>query len=215
MERISASGSRDAKAGVLKARSIELFLILILSSSLPTIAQEKTSVATSYAPHLSGTVVDTSGAVISGATVQVRSANGALQKTTQSDTNGAFIISALPAGKYRLVVSNPGFETKEVPITIGTAGAPAPLRISLAVGFLSTTINVQGRQDDLVGIASSAGQGSLGNADAVLVADCTATSTQAYHDATLANIRGFFGQVANYEDVLADWRARRAPAAVV
>jgi hypothetical protein len=49
----------------------------------------------------------------------------------------------------------------------------------------------------------------------VFVADCTATSTQAYHDATLANIRGFFGQVANYEDILADWRARRAAAALV
>jgi nicotinamidase-related amidase len=49
----------------------------------------------------------------------------------------------------------------------------------------------------------------------VFVADCTATSTQEAHDATLANIRGFFGQVANYKDVLADWRARRAPAALV
>ena len=37
-------------------------------------------------PQLSGTVVDTSGAVIAGATVQVRSANGTVQITTQSDT---------------------------------------------------------------------------------------------------------------------------------
>ena len=60
--------------------------------------QEKTPVATSdkaYPPQLSGTVVDTSGAVIAGATVQVRSANGTVQRTTQSDTNGSFIISGL------------------------------------------------------------------------------------------------------------------------
>ncbi len=38
-----------------------------------------------YPPQLSGTVVDTSGAVIAGATVQVRSANGTVQRTTQSD----------------------------------------------------------------------------------------------------------------------------------
>jgi hypothetical protein len=105
-------------------------------------AQGKTPVATSdkaYPAQLSGTVVDTSGAVIAAATVQIRSANGTLQRTTQSDRNGSFIISGLAAGNYRLVVSNPDFETKEIPVTIGTTGAPARLRISLAVGAVSTT----------------------------------------------------------------------------
>jgi hypothetical protein len=128
-------------------------------------AQEKTPLATSdkaYPPQLSGTVVDTSGAVIAGATVEVRSANGIVQRTTQSDRTGSFIISGLTAGNYRLVVFNPDFETKEMPVTIGTAGAPAPLRISLAVNPVSTTINVQGREDDLIGIAESATQGTVG-----------------------------------------------------
>ena len=128
-------------------------------------AQEKTPVATSdktYPPQLSGTVVDTSGAVIAGATVQVRSANGTVQRTTQSDANGSFIISGLSAGNYQLVVSNPGFATKETPVTIGTTEAPAPLRISLAVSAVSSTITVNGREDDLVGIAVSATQGTVG-----------------------------------------------------
>ncbi len=115
-----------------------------------------------YPPQLSGIVVDTSGAVIAGAAVQVRGANGAVQRTAQSDRNGSFIVSGLGAGFYRLVVSNPGFETKEIPLTIGTTGAPAPLRISLVVGAVSTTINVQGREDDLIGIAESGTQGTVG-----------------------------------------------------
>ena len=82
--------------------------------------------------------------------------------TTQSDTNGFFIISGLSAGNYRLVVSNSGFETKDIPVTIGTTEAPAPLRISLAVSSVSTTINVQGREDSLIGIADSATQGTVG-----------------------------------------------------
>ncbi len=113
-------------------------------------------------PQLSGTVVDTSGGVIAGATVQVLNANGTVQITTQSDTNGSFIISGLSAGDYRLAVSNPGFETKEIPVTIGTTDAPAPLRISLAVGSVSSTVTVQGREDSLVGIAESATQGTVG-----------------------------------------------------
>jgi outer membrane cobalamin receptor len=113
--------------------------------------------------QLSGTVVDTSGAVIAGASVQVQSLNGnTVQKTTQSDTSGSFIISGVSAGNYRLVVSNPGFETKEIPVTIGTSEAQAPLRISLAVGSVSTTINVQSRADSLIGIADSATQGTVG-----------------------------------------------------
>ena len=158
-------GMGNARRGVVAARTLGLFLTLILSFSLPTIAQEKTPVATSdkaYPPQLSGTVVDTSGAVISGATVQARSANGTVQITTQSNASGSFSISGLSAGSYRLVVSKPGFETKEVAVTIGATKAPVPLRISLPVGFVSTTINVQGRADDLVGIAESATQGTVG-----------------------------------------------------
>ena len=118
-----------------------------------------------YPPPLSGTVVDTSGAVIAGATVQVRSAKGTVQRTTKSNTNGSFIISGLAAGNYRLVASDPGFETKEMPVTIVTTKALAPLRISLAVASLSTTIDVQGRADDLVGIAASATQGTVGQTE--------------------------------------------------
>jgi hypothetical protein len=57
---------------------------------------------------------------------------------------------------------NPGFETKEILATIGATGAQAPLRISLVVGAVSTTINVQGREDDLIGIAESGTQGTVG-----------------------------------------------------
>ncbi len=112
--------------------------------------------------RISGTVVDTSGSVIAGATVQAHSASGAVQSTTRSDTNGSFIISALPTGNYRLVVSIPGFETKEIPVTIGTTESPAPLRIILAVSSVSTTVNVQSRADSLIGIADSATQGTVG-----------------------------------------------------
>ncbi|MGB0065699.1 MAG: TonB-dependent receptor, partial [Terracidiphilus sp.] len=113
-------------------------------------------------PQLSGTVVDTSDAAIAGADVHVLSADGTVQKTVHSDTNGAFLFTGLAAGNYRLVVMSPGFETKEIVVTIGDNEAPAALRISLVVGSLSTTVNVHGRADDLIGIASSAGQVTVG-----------------------------------------------------
>lgn len=140
-------------------------LLAMLLTSLVVVAHEKTPVAMSDKSHslqLAGAVVDSSGAVIAGDTVQVRSANGAVQATIKSDENGSFIISGLSVGHYRLVVSDLGFGTKEVPVTIGASKAPAPLRISLYVGSLSTTVNVNGRASSLIGIADSASQGTVG-----------------------------------------------------
>ena len=136
----------------------------MMLTALLAAAQDKAPVARLDPVQLSGTVVDTSGAPISAAVVQVQSANRTLLRTTESDLNGSFTISALPAGNYRLVVSRADFESKEIPVTIGTE-SPAPFRISLAVGTVSTSVNVQGRSDDLVGIAGSATQGTVGAAE--------------------------------------------------
>jgi len=117
------------------------------------------SAAQAQPPQLSGTVVDSSGGVIADATVQMRSADGTVVATGQSDANGSFTISGLSAGSYRLAVSHTYFETKEIPVTIGTGGPAARLRIVLSVGGLSATVNVQGREDDLGGIAQSGTRG--------------------------------------------------------
>lgn len=102
-------------------------------------------------PQISGTVVDTSGAVIAGAAIEVQNADGDIEVKQQSDKSGSFVFEGLPPGHYRLVVSGPAFETKEIPISVGPTELPAPLRIALAVGSVSTAINVQGRADDLIG----------------------------------------------------------------
>ncbi len=115
-----------------------------------------------YPSQLSGTVVDPSGAVIAEATVLVRSETGTVQRTTQTDRNGSFSIFGLSAGDYRLVISNPGFTTQEMPVAIGTNEKPTPLRITLVVNAVSTTVEVQGREDSLIGIADSATQGTVG-----------------------------------------------------
>jgi hypothetical protein len=143
----------------------KLFILLLFPFVLlgPRLAAAQATSSDKAYPHqLTGTVVDPSGAVIAGATVQVWSANGTAQKTAQSDTKGSFILSGLAAGNYRLVVSNSGFETKEIPVSLGATEAQTPLRISLAVSAVSTTVNVQGREDDLIGIAESGTQGTVG-----------------------------------------------------
>ena len=112
--------------------------------------------------QVSGSVADISGASIAGATIQVRSENGTRQKTAQSDRNGAFLISGLTAGNYRLIVSKADFDDKEVSVALARRGALAPLRIVLIVSPVSATIDVRGREDDLIGTAESSTQGTVG-----------------------------------------------------
>ena len=141
--------------GNTKAKSItRLFLVTILF--VATVASAQTS------PQLSGSIVDASGAAIAGADVHVLGGDGTVQRTVHSGTDGSFVFSGLAAGNYRLVVMSPGFETKEIALTIGTTGEQTTLRISLAVKSVSTTVEVQDRADNLVGIASSAGQVTVG-----------------------------------------------------
>ncbi len=118
--------------------------------------------STARKAQVTGTVVDASGAVIAGATVLIRTSDGSVQKTIQSDANGTFSISGLPVGEYRVIVTSPGFETKETLVSIGTTETLAPLRIALVVSAVSTTVTVQGREDSLIGIADSATQGTVG-----------------------------------------------------
>jgi hypothetical protein len=113
-------------------------------------------------PSISGVVVDASGAVIPAALVQIRSLDGTVRKTTQSSRDGSFAMYALQAGDYRLLVSKPDFDDREIPVTVSTSAEPAPLHIALSISAVSTTMNVEGREDDLIGVADSGSQGTVG-----------------------------------------------------
>lgn len=48
----------------------------------------------------------------------------------------------------------------------------------------------------------------------VFVSDCTATTSEAAHDATLANVDQYFGQVASSDEIMKAWGVRVEPSAV-
>ena len=109
--------------------------------------------------------MDSSGALIARADVRVFHGNGTIQSTTQTDRNGSFLLSGLAPGTYRVVISKADFESKELSVVVGSAETNGPLRIALTVSAVSTTVDVQGRADDLIGIADSATQGTVGAAE--------------------------------------------------
>ncbi len=74
------------------------------------------------ASSIAGSVVDSNGAVVPGAQVQLLGPNGIAEHTVASDEWGKFIFSDLPAGTFEITVSSPGlttFKSDQIALTAG------------------------------------------------------------------------------------------------
>ncbi len=93
---------------------------------------------------LTGLVVDRSGAVIPGATIEARNNATSAVSTATSSSEGAFSIPSLNAGMYTVTVTLTGFKTFKAEKVELAPGAPASIRAELEVGTLEETIVVAG-----------------------------------------------------------------------
>jgi len=80
-----------------------LFLFFVMTVGLAS--------AQSFRGGIVGTVTDTSGAVIPGATVTVLNVETGLERHVVSADNGDFAVPELPIGKYKVTVTHDGFDT--------------------------------------------------------------------------------------------------------
>jgi hypothetical protein len=91
---------------------------------------------------LNGTVVDATGAAVTGATVKVTNAAINVTATTTTQKTGFFQIFNLPIGTYSLSVSHDGFETTQVS-GIGVQESQAKtINVTLKVGKASESVEV-------------------------------------------------------------------------
>lgn len=98
-------------------------------------AQAATAVTTGT---ISGTVTDASGAVIAGASVNLRSAAG-YNRTTPSDATGGFSFDNLPYGAYTLTIRAKGFQSSSQPVSVQS---PAVINKTFALSIAATTQTV-------------------------------------------------------------------------
>src|SRR4029077_4260491 len=106
---------------------------VFFSASSP--AQETTG-------SIRGTVLDPSGASISGASVSAMQTETGLKRTASTDSTGAYVIVALPVGHYRVEAEAKGFQklVREGVMLDVNQTATIPLR--LAVGVTSEKVEV-------------------------------------------------------------------------
>ncbi|MBN2244151.1 MAG: carboxypeptidase regulatory-like domain-containing protein, partial [Acidobacteria bacterium] len=59
---------------------------------------------------ITGTITDSAGALMPGVRIEARNAGTGIPYQVASSTTGSYTITQLPAGKYRMSVSIPGFK---------------------------------------------------------------------------------------------------------
>ena len=93
--------------------------------------------------QINGTVTDQSGAVLPGVEVIATQTDTGLNRSVVSNETGSYVLPNLPVGPYRLEASLPGFRKFAQTGIVLQVGANPVVNISLQVGQVSETVEVQ------------------------------------------------------------------------
>ena len=100
---------------------------------------------TASAQQIGGTVTDTTGGVLPGVTIEVRSPDIIEQvRTAVSDGAGQYLVVALEPGTYSVTYTLAGFSTLVREGIVLTTGFTASVDVQLAVGDVQETVTVSG-----------------------------------------------------------------------
>ena len=131
-----------------------LAVVLVLSFVAGTVWGQVTASVT-------GTVRDTSGAVVPEASITVRNLESGLTRASESDPNGGFTVPSLPVGQYEMTVEKTGFkQAVRRGITL-VVGQQAVVNLTLEVGEVQQQVTVTG-EAPLVNTTLSSTAGLVG-----------------------------------------------------
>jgi hypothetical protein len=137
------------KKNTARAFSLATLVVLIfLSGSLH--AQQTATVV--------GSVRDASGAVVPGTTISAQNVDTGLVRKTEADTQGNYVLSALPIGRYTFTASFKGFKPTQVPNVTLQVAQEARIDVRLEPGDVSSSVTVSDAPSLLVTDSSSIGQ---------------------------------------------------------
>jgi hypothetical protein len=91
---------------------------------------------------ITGTVADSNGAVVSGATITVINTNTEHKRVLTTDDEGRFRVSALAVGLHRIMVEAAGFKTMLFDNIEVEAAVPRTLEVKLETGAVSERVDI-------------------------------------------------------------------------
>ena len=98
---------------------------------------------------INGTVNDTTGAIVPGATITLANPVSGFSRTATSDQNGQYQFTNLPFNPYHLTVALKGFAPSAQDVQVRST-VPITLKTALTIGMASTVVDVNANGGDLV-----------------------------------------------------------------
>jgi len=123
-----------------------VMVVVLLATSVVAAAAQEASIT--------GTVVDTSKAVVPGATVTATNVDTGIPTATVSDESGRYRLQNLQPGNYKLQAELTGFSTVLIPLVELRVGQNATVPFELKLADLNETITVTG-EAPFVDVSSS------------------------------------------------------------
>ncbi|HEV2424725.1 MAG TPA: TonB-dependent receptor [Terriglobia bacterium] len=124
-------------------RMTRLLTLLTLGLLLTFLLPLRPDFGQAVSGSIFGTVTDPAGGIVPGATVTIRDLDRGVDYHAQTITDGNYIQTHLLAGRYRVTISSPGFETFAADATV-QVDAATRVDAKLAIGKASSTVNVVG-----------------------------------------------------------------------
>ncbi len=93
--------------------------------------------------QISGTVRDSSGAVMAGVQITATQTDTGFKRTAVTDDAGNYVLTSLPLGPYRLDAGKMGFRTYAQTGIILQVGTAPEIPITMGVGQVSETVQVE------------------------------------------------------------------------
>jgi len=116
---------------------------LIIAASVIAVILTTTASSQTFRGGISGSVVDSSGGTIAGATLQLLNVGTGLARNQETTSAGEFNFPDLQVGLYTLSVTKQGFQTRKLEKVEVAVGKVTSLLITLTIGQTSETVEVQ------------------------------------------------------------------------
>ena len=126
------------------------FGLICLVLTLPAAAQFDTGT-------ISGSVADSTGAVIPKATVTIRNVNTSFTKNLDTDSGGNYTASALPSGDYVITATAANFADAKSQQFVLNVGATVHVNLTMNVAAANQSIEVTGTTTTVDTASSTAG----------------------------------------------------------
>ena len=120
-------------------KTFSLIVFVAVALSLPSLSQTVMTTG-----NVRGIASDSSGALISGASVVLSSRNTGESSLRRTNDAGIFVFLSQPVGTYTLEVSATGFRKEVVDAVVVQVGQPTTVNVRLQPGAGSESITVKG-----------------------------------------------------------------------